>query len=208
MPLLDRDPRLVGDLAIFMVANDLKPEDVSNPEKVLKLGTYNTPGSANGVEVVGHLAYVADGASGLQVLDVGERADAVVGDVVAAVRCGLVVARRSRGRRRPRRARPAAPGGAAGDERGDEEPGGEATHHRILIALDESRQINNGQPSLWAFLLDQLGKRIMPEFIQIAERPHIPCGLGSASFDSGGRLYGGCSSSETTVISASPPASR
>lgn len=37
-----------------------------------------------------------------------------------------------------------------------------------------------------SFLLDQLGKRIMPEFIQISERPHIPCGLGSASFDSDG----------------------
>ena len=37
-----------------------------------------------------------------------------------------------------------------------------------------------------SFLLDQLGKRIMPEFIQIVERPHIPCGLGSASFDSDG----------------------
>jgi PmbA protein len=37
-----------------------------------------------------------------------------------------------------------------------------------------------------SFLLDQLGKRIMPDFIQIAERPHIPCGLGSASFDSDG----------------------
>ena len=35
-----------------------------------------------------------------------------------------------------------------------------------------------------SFLLDQLGKKIMPDFIQIAERPHIPCGLGSASFDS------------------------
>jgi PmbA protein len=37
-----------------------------------------------------------------------------------------------------------------------------------------------------SFLLDQLGKKIMPEFIQISERPHIPCGLGSASFDSDG----------------------
>ena len=37
-----------------------------------------------------------------------------------------------------------------------------------------------------SFLLDQLGKKIMPDFIQIAERPHIPCGLGSASFDSDG----------------------
>jgi len=37
-----------------------------------------------------------------------------------------------------------------------------------------------------SFLIDQLGKKIMPDFIQIAERPHIPCGLGSASFDSDG----------------------
>ncbi len=37
-----------------------------------------------------------------------------------------------------------------------------------------------------SFLLDQLGKRIMPEFVHIAERPHIPCGLGSSAFDSDG----------------------
>jgi PmbA protein len=37
-----------------------------------------------------------------------------------------------------------------------------------------------------SFLLDQLGKKIMPDFVQITERPHIPCGLGSASFDSDG----------------------
>jgi len=37
-----------------------------------------------------------------------------------------------------------------------------------------------------SFLLDQLGKKIMPNFVQIAERPHIKCGLGSASFDSDG----------------------
>ena len=37
-----------------------------------------------------------------------------------------------------------------------------------------------------SFLLDQLGKKIMPDFVQIAERPHIKCGLGSASFDSDG----------------------
>ncbi len=37
-----------------------------------------------------------------------------------------------------------------------------------------------------SFLLDQLGKKIMPDFVHIAERPHIPCGLGSASFDSDG----------------------
>jgi protein-L-isoaspartate(D-aspartate) O-methyltransferase len=30
-------------------------------------------------------------------------------------------------------------------------------YHDVLIALDESRRLNNGQPSLWAFLYDQLG---------------------------------------------------
>jgi len=37
-----------------------------------------------------------------------------------------------------------------------------------------------------SFLLDHLGKPVMPSFVQITERPHIPCGLGSASFDSDG----------------------
>ena len=37
-----------------------------------------------------------------------------------------------------------------------------------------------------SFLLDHLGKRVMPDFVQISERPHIKCGLGSASFDSDG----------------------
>jgi len=30
-------------------------------------------------------------------------------------------------------------------------------YHDILIALDEKLGLNNGQPSLWAFLLDRLG---------------------------------------------------
>jgi len=30
-------------------------------------------------------------------------------------------------------------------------------YHDVLIALDEARGINNGQPSLWALLYDQLG---------------------------------------------------
>src|SRR5574343_161024 len=37
-----------------------------------------------------------------------------------------------------------------------------------------------------SFLIAPLGKKIMPDFVQIAERPHIKCGLGSASFDSDG----------------------
>lgn len=37
-----------------------------------------------------------------------------------------------------------------------------------------------------SFLLDHLGKRVMPEFVQICERPHILRGLGSGSFDGDG----------------------
>ncbi|OMG52889.1 metalloprotease PmbA [Azonexus hydrophilus] len=37
-----------------------------------------------------------------------------------------------------------------------------------------------------SFLIDHLGKKIMPDFVRIGERPRIPCGLGSASFDSDG----------------------
>ena len=47
-----------------------------------------------------------------------------------------------------------------------------AVYHDVLIALDEELGINNGQPSLWAFLLDQLsilaGDRIL----------HLGCGTG------------------------------
>lgn len=37
-----------------------------------------------------------------------------------------------------------------------------------------------------SFLIDHLGKKVMPDFVHIAERPHIPGGLGSAAFDSDG----------------------
>lgn len=37
-----------------------------------------------------------------------------------------------------------------------------------------------------SFLLDHLGQRIFPEFVQIHEVPHLPRGLGSAPFDSDG----------------------
>ncbi len=45
-------------------------------------------------------------------------------------------------------------------------------YHDVLIALDEGRGINNGLPSLWAGLFDQLG--VMP-----GERAlHLGCGTG------------------------------
>ncbi|MEY2633550.1 MAG: hypothetical protein RIR00_2204, partial [Pseudomonadota bacterium] len=34
-----------------------------------------------------------------------------------------------------------------------------------------------------SFLLDHLGKRVFPEFVQISERPHLPGGLASSAFD-------------------------
>jgi PmbA protein len=37
-----------------------------------------------------------------------------------------------------------------------------------------------------SFLVDHLGRKIMPDFVNIVERPHIPRGLGSAAFDSDG----------------------
>ena len=37
-----------------------------------------------------------------------------------------------------------------------------------------------------SFLLDHLGKRVMPDFVNISERPLIKRGLGSAAFDSDG----------------------
>jgi protein-L-isoaspartate(D-aspartate) O-methyltransferase len=45
-------------------------------------------------------------------------------------------------------------------------------YHDVLIALDESRGINNGQPSLWAYLLDRLG-------LAAGEHvTHLGCGTG------------------------------
>jgi protein-L-isoaspartate(D-aspartate) O-methyltransferase len=45
-------------------------------------------------------------------------------------------------------------------------------YHDIVVALDEARRINNGQPSLWGFALDQLG--LAPGEAVL----HIGCGTG------------------------------
>src|ERR1700733_1470991 len=47
-----------------------------------------------------------------------------------------------------------------------------SVYHDVLIALDEKRQINNGQPSLWAFLLDQL------DVCAGEQALHLGCGIG------------------------------
>jgi protein-L-isoaspartate(D-aspartate) O-methyltransferase len=45
-------------------------------------------------------------------------------------------------------------------------------YHDVLIALDEVRNLNNGQPSLWAFLFDQLDIRADDTVL------HLGCGTG------------------------------
>ena len=52
----------------------------------------------------------------------------------------------------------------------DSGPG--AVYHDVLIAYDEQRRLNNGQPSLWAFVFDKLG-------VASGERVvHLGCGMG------------------------------
>ena len=44
--------------------------------------------------------------------------------------------------------------------------------HDILVAIDETRRLNNGQPSLWANLIDQLGLKAGDRVV------HVGAGLG------------------------------
>ncbi|WP_158816757.1 protein-L-isoaspartate O-methyltransferase [Methylocapsa sp. S129] len=45
-------------------------------------------------------------------------------------------------------------------------------YHDVLVALDEARGVNNGQPSLWAFLFDRLGLAAGEHVV------HLGCGTG------------------------------
>ena len=53
---------------------------------------------------------------------------------------------------------------------GDADP--RHVYHDVLIALDESRGINNGQPSLWAYLFDHL------DLVPGEQVLHLGCGTG------------------------------
>jgi PmbA protein len=44
----------------------------------------------------------------------------------------------------------------------------------------------NAQYRRSSFLLDAIGKKIFPEFVQVQERPHIPQGMSSCAYDSEG----------------------
>jgi hypothetical protein len=46
--------------------------DVSNPAAPARIGGFDTNGEAYGVQVVGNLAYVADGKWGLQIIRLAE----------------------------------------------------------------------------------------------------------------------------------------
>ncbi len=45
-------------------------------------------------------------------------------------------------------------------------------YHNVLISLDEAKGINNGQPSLWAYFLDQLAVQPGDQIL------HLGCGTG------------------------------
>ena len=47
-----------------------------------------------------------------------------------------------------------------------------AVYHDVLIAYDEPRRLNNGQPSLWAFVFDKLGVACGECVV------HLGCGMG------------------------------
>ena len=59
-----------------------------------------------------------------------------------------------------------------GDYRSTPDADPRHVYHDVVVALDETRRINNGQPSLWGFALDQLD--VAPG----EEALHIGCGTG------------------------------
>lgn len=68
-----RNAALVDDV-LYAVADDLRIIDVSNPQRPQLMSTVATPGAARDVQVIGTLAYIADGTGGLQIVDVSDPA--------------------------------------------------------------------------------------------------------------------------------------
>ena len=72
-----KGPRIVeaeGTLAVLLGQGDLQGYDVSTPTAPVHQSTYTTRGGALRLELVGHLAYLADGHEGLQVVDLSDPA--------------------------------------------------------------------------------------------------------------------------------------
>ena len=68
------DVDVVGNYAYVATGLELLILDITNPAAPNVVGRYDTPGSACGVTVVGHLAYVAGGAAGLEIFDIANPA--------------------------------------------------------------------------------------------------------------------------------------
>jgi protein-L-isoaspartate(D-aspartate) O-methyltransferase len=63
-------------------------------------------------------------------------------------------------------------GGAQGGYRSTPDCDPRHVYHNVVVALDEARRINNGQPSLWGFALDRLGVAAGETVL------HLGCGTG------------------------------
>ena len=76
-----RDVDVAGDY-VYLAADedDLYVFDVSDPHMPLQIDAYNIPGDANGVAINGDYAYLAAGGAGLQVVNLGDVEEAVVGE--------------------------------------------------------------------------------------------------------------------------------
>ena len=55
--------------------------------------------------------------------------------------------------------------GAPAFETPDADP--RALYHDVLVVIDESRDLNNGQPSLWAYIFDQLDLKAAERVVQV-----------------------------------------
>jgi len=73
-------PETVVDQILYAVRQDtgVHASSVSNPKKPVYIGAVNTPGSAEGVAVVGQMAYVADGMGGLSIVPVPKEITPVI----------------------------------------------------------------------------------------------------------------------------------
>ncbi|MCD6563254.1 MAG: hypothetical protein J7K23_04975, partial [Thermoproteales archaeon] len=67
---LVKDIKVVDSIAYVVSSEGLWIFNVSDPTYPTKIGFYETPGFAEGITVVGHNVYVADGWAGLCIIDI------------------------------------------------------------------------------------------------------------------------------------------
>ena len=79
LPQVDLAGKVVGAHAYVADGEaGLQVIDVTDPALPVQVGSVDTPGIAQGVDVAGTLVYVADGEAGLQVIDVTDPADPMI----------------------------------------------------------------------------------------------------------------------------------